>query len=81
MSIDMSMEHATPLSLTIPTPQYFNGTYFLCRDTITLILIGSDTLNIQLACKCVCVGATSSFEGVVNRHHPFVGMLTLPGVI
>ena len=44
-------------------------------------LIGSDTLNIQLACKCVGVGAHFFFEGVVNRHHPFVGMLTLPGVI
>ena len=30
--------------LTIPTPEYFNGTTFQCRD---------GTLNIQLACKLV----------------------------
>eukprot|EP00731_Ephydatia_muelleri_P011256 Em0006g150a len=35
--------------LTIPTPQYFNGTTVTCRDGITGALIGSDTLNIQLA--------------------------------
>ena len=37
--------------LTIPTPQYFNGTNVTCRDGFTGTLIGSDTLNIQLACK------------------------------
>ena len=37
--------------LTIPTPQYFNGTTVTCRDGTTGTLIGSDTLNIQLACK------------------------------
>ena len=37
--------------LTIPTPQYFNGTTVTCRDGITGTLIGNDTLNIQLACK------------------------------
>ena len=37
--------------LTILTPQYFNGTTVTCRDGITGTLIGSDTLNIQLACK------------------------------
>ena len=39
--------------LTIPTPQYFNGTTVTCRDGITSTLIGSDTLNIQMACKSV----------------------------
>ena len=37
--------------LTIPTPQYFNGTTVKCRDGFTGIIIGSDTLNIQLAYK------------------------------
>ena len=37
--------------LTIPTPQYFNGTTIMCKDGITGTLIGSDTLNIQLTCK------------------------------
>eukprot|EP00731_Ephydatia_muelleri_P009795 Em0005g381a len=35
--------------LTIPTPQYFNGATVKCRDGFTGILIGNDTLNIQLA--------------------------------
>eukprot|EP00731_Ephydatia_muelleri_P009798 Em0005g384a len=35
--------------LTIPTPQYFNGTTVMCRDGSFGTLIGSDTLNIQLA--------------------------------
>ena len=39
--------------LTIPTPQYFNGTTVTCRDGIFGALIGSDTLNIQLACESV----------------------------
>ena len=39
--------------LTIPTPQYFNGTIVMCRDGFINALIGSDTLNIQLACKSV----------------------------
>ncbi|KAL5500738.1 hypothetical protein EMCRGX_G012336 [Ephydatia muelleri] len=34
--------------LTIPTPQYFNGTTVTCRDGFFGTLIGSDTLNIQL---------------------------------
>ena len=37
--------------LTIPTPQYFNGTTVLCRDGTILALIGNDTLSIQLASK------------------------------
>ena len=37
--------------LTIPTPQYFNGTTDMCRDGTASTLIGSGTLNIQLACK------------------------------
>ena len=37
--------------LTIPTPQYFNGTTVTCRDGVSGTLIGNDTLNIQLACK------------------------------
>ena len=37
--------------LTIPTPQYFNGTTVTCRDGFANTLIGNDTLNIQLACK------------------------------
>ena len=37
--------------LTIPTPQYFNGTTVMCRDGTTGTYIGNDTLNIQLACK------------------------------
>ena len=37
--------------LTIPTPQYFNGTTVTCRDGNFGTLIGNDTLNIQLACK------------------------------
>ena len=37
--------------LTIPTPQYFNGTTVMCRDGSFGTLIGNDTLNIQLACK------------------------------
>ena len=39
--------------LTIPTPQYFNGTTVVCRDGFFGTLIGNDTLNIQLACKSV----------------------------
>ncbi|KAL5493201.1 hypothetical protein EMCRGX_G014346 [Ephydatia muelleri] len=35
--------------LTIPTPQYFNGTTVTCRDGIVGTLIGSDTLQVQLA--------------------------------
>eukprot|EP00731_Ephydatia_muelleri_P011203 Em0006g97a len=35
--------------LTIPTPQYFNGTTVVCKDGTTGTLIGNDTLNIQLA--------------------------------
>eukprot|EP00731_Ephydatia_muelleri_P033174 Em0025g130a len=35
--------------LTIPTPQYFNGTTVTCRDGNFGTLIGNDTLNIQLA--------------------------------
>ncbi|KAL5494315.1 hypothetical protein EMCRGX_G015618 [Ephydatia muelleri] len=35
--------------LTIPTPQYFNGTTVTCRDGSFGTLIGNDTLNIQLA--------------------------------
>ncbi|KAL5494305.1 hypothetical protein EMCRGX_G015607 [Ephydatia muelleri] len=35
--------------LTIPTPQYFNGTTVMCRDGSFGTLIGNDTLNIQLA--------------------------------
>ena len=38
--------------LTIPTPQYFNGTTVTCRDGFFGTLIGNDTLNIQLASKC-----------------------------
>eukprot|EP00731_Ephydatia_muelleri_P033155 Em0025g111a len=34
--------------LTIPTPKYFNGTTVMCKDGISGILIGSDTLNIQM---------------------------------
>ena len=34
--------------LTIPTPQYFNGTTVMCRDGFFGALIGNDTLNIQL---------------------------------
>ena len=37
--------------LTIPTPQYFNGTTVMCRDGNFGTLIGNDTLNIQMACK------------------------------
>ena len=37
--------------LTIPTPQYFNGTTVTCRDGSFGTLIGNDTLNIQLACE------------------------------
>ena len=39
--------------LTIPTPQYFNGTTIVCRDGFFGTVIGSHTLNIQLACKSV----------------------------
>eukprot|EP00731_Ephydatia_muelleri_P009696 Em0005g282a len=35
--------------LTIPTPQYFNGTTVTCRNGNDGTLIGNDTLNIQLA--------------------------------
>eukprot|EP00731_Ephydatia_muelleri_P033176 Em0025g132a len=35
--------------LTIPTPQYFNGTTVTCKDSNFGILIGNDTLRIQLA--------------------------------
>ena len=37
--------------LTIPTPQYFNGTTVLCRDGYVLAPVGNHALNIQLACK------------------------------
>ena len=37
--------------LTIPTPLYFNGTTVTCKDGNFGTLIGSDTLNIQLACR------------------------------
>ena len=40
--------------LTIPTPQYFNGTTVLCRET-NLAPVGSGTLNIQLACKLIFI--------------------------
>ena len=40
--------------LTIPTPQYFNGTTVVCRDGIINAIVGNDTLNIRLACKSVC---------------------------
>ena len=39
--------------LTIPTPQYYNGTTVLCKDGTTLGLIGNDTLNVNLACKFI----------------------------
>ena len=41
--------------LTIPTPQYFNGTTVTCRDGNFGTLIGNDTLNIKLECKYVYV--------------------------
>ena len=37
--------------LTIPTPQYYNGTTVLCKDAATGAVSGNDTLNVQLACK------------------------------
>ena len=37
--------------LTIPTPQYFNGTTVICKDGIRGDTVGNDTLNVQLACK------------------------------
>ena len=37
--------------LTIPTPQYFNGTTVTCRDGNFGTLIGSDTLQVQLASR------------------------------
>ena len=37
--------------LTIPIPQYFNGTTVTCSDGNFGVLIGNDALNIQLACK------------------------------
>ena len=45
--------------LTIPTPQYFNGTTVMCRDGTYGTLIGSGTLNIQLACKYCAHGASA----------------------
>ena len=36
--------------LTIPTPQYYNGTTVQCADT-SLNTVGNVTLNVQLACK------------------------------
>ena len=36
--------------LTIPTPQYYNGTTVVCKDTVAAV-IGNDTLSIQLVCK------------------------------
>ena len=36
--------------LTIPTPQYYNGTTVQCVDT-SLNAVGNVTLNVQLACK------------------------------
>ena len=38
--------------LTIPTPQYYNGTTVQCVDT-SLTTVGSDTLNVQLPCKLI----------------------------
>ena len=38
--------------LTIPTPQYFNGTTVTCNDGSFGTVIGSNKMNIQLACKC-----------------------------
>ena len=37
--------------LTIPTPLYFNGTTVTCKVGNFGTLIGSGTLNIELACK------------------------------
>ena len=37
--------------LTIPTPRYFNGTTVTCKEGSFGTLIGSDTLNIQLASR------------------------------
>eukprot|EP00731_Ephydatia_muelleri_P009821 Em0005g407a len=47
--ITYTLEHANTSVLTIPTPQYFNGTTVICRDGTTNALIGSDKLNIPLA--------------------------------
>ena len=48
--------------LTIPTPQYFNGTTVTCRDGNFGTLIGNDTLNIQLACKYVLFNETCMIQ-------------------
>ena len=57
--------------LTIPTPQYFNGTTVRCTDGITGALIGNDTLNIQLACKFVYKYYTTLFchISVMGTYH------------
>ena len=44
--------------LTIPTPQYFNGTTVTCKDGSNGTVIGNDTLNIQLTCKYCAHGAS-----------------------
>ena len=37
--------------LTIPTPQYFNGSTVMCQHGTTGAVVGSHTLNIRLASK------------------------------
>ena len=39
-----------PSVLTIPTPQYYNGTTVVCNDNSAAV-VGTNTLNVQLACK------------------------------
>ena len=49
--------------LTIPTPQYYNGTTILCNDNFGAV--GTDTLNIQLACKLDVI--LFFFHGLFNE--------------
>ena len=57
--------------LTIPTPQYFNGTTVTCRDGNFGTLIGSDTLNIQLACKSM------NGNSIASNRCTILGMLKI----
>ena len=67
--------------LTILTPEYFNGTTVTCRDGITGTVIGSDTLNIQLACKYAILSNPSCHLCWQRAHaqlqlvHPLVQLL------
>ena len=57
--------------LTIPTPQYYNGTTVQCVD-ISLNTVGSGTLNVQLACKLMTYMYMTAYFPVTQQLMCFV---------